>query len=364
MASSAQTSVNCITANLTSLQLQDAEAENALQGVPRDESIHISQQVHARLINDLTAIFDARLQTFKDELNKRVEALVNEKVNERLKFLSASETNDDGTINNVLKLEDNISELTTKINDLQVQLDGITANNLVKRDENSKLREELVATKENVETLSVKVDGIEQQGRKETVEFHNLPYRCDFYGHEDTDKIVVDFCNQFLGMKISRSDISISHRQEHPDEKAKLGDRYLPSIYAKFTRRKTAHTCMEKRHLIRNLKNYKGQEIFLRENLTLDRRMLWDRVDKELHSFAYKWVKNGKIFVRRFPKSRSIKILSEKVLDELLKKQPNKELIVCHNRIISTRPRKPNNITLGDFIPPTFSGVVRQNRAR
>ena len=59
-----------------------------------------------------------------------------------------------------------------------------------------------------------------------------------------------------------------------------------------------------------------GQRMFLRENLTLERMQLLERVEKELHSYQYKWVKDWNIFVRKDTNSRAIKVHSEKVPKE------------------------------------------------
>ena len=45
-------------------------------------------------------------------------------------------------------------------------------------------------------------------------------------------------------------------------------------------------------------------------------------MEKELHSFQHKWVKDWNIFVRKDGNSRAIKIHSEKVLEKLLSEQP------------------------------------------
>ena len=90
--------------------------------------------------------------------------------------------------------------------------------------------------------------------KKETLEFHNIPNQYDEKGNEDTTAIITDFCKKYLDMKISESDISISHRQIHPDEKRKLGKHYVPSVYRKFVSRTTARQCIRKKNLLKNLK--------------------------------------------------------------------------------------------------------------
>ena len=74
---------------------------------------------------------------------------------------------------------------------------------------------------------------------------------------------------------------------------------------------------MQKKHLLKHARNNLDQKFFIRENLTLRRRLLKERVDKELHSFQFKWVKNGNILVRKNKWSRAVKVVSEEVLDML-----------------------------------------------
>ena len=76
--------------------------------------------------------------------------------------------------------------------------------------------------------------------------------------------------------------------------------------------------------MIKNLTNKQNhRKIFVRENLTLIRRNLWNRVNNELDSFTHKWVKNGKIFVKRRVNDRATRIVSEKDLSRLLVRQGN-----------------------------------------
>ena len=85
------------------------------------------------------------------------------------------------------------------------------------------------------------------------------------------------------------------------------------------------------------------------ENLTYARRTLWEKVQSE---FRYKWIKNGKIFVRDHESGRSIKILTEKDLQNALssKQLPQKEhrsfsyrksLYTLHTRNSHTRQPPP-----------------------
>ena len=89
-----------------------------------------------------------------------------------------------------------------------------------------------------------------------------------------------------------------------PADKLKYGKQYLPPIYVKFVHRSVVHEILRKRHLLRNAQNEKygikyGQKYGIRENLTLCRKILLERCEKELTSYRYGWVKNGNILVRK-----------------------------------------------------------------
>ena len=88
-----------------------------------------------------------------------------------------------------------------------------------------------------------------------------------------------------------------------------------------FVRRSTLHAILRKRYLLKGELNTRGQNFDVQENLTLVRRQLKSRVEKELTSYRYNWVRNGNIFVRKHRDSNPIKIHDESKLDELLSKQ-------------------------------------------
>lgn len=155
--------------------------------------------------------------------------------------------------------------------------------------------------------------------------------------------MIVDFCRRYLDINISKQDISVSHRQWHPDEQRKQGKDYIPPIYCKFVSRSLAKLCIDKKHYIRKL-TINDKDIFIRENLTFNRRSLMDRVQKQLHSYQYKWAKNGKVFVKKSKNSRVIRVLTEDTFSALLKKQ-NSEPIKQHADFEkqSYPPRQRNN---------------------
>ena len=75
-----------------------------------------------------------------------------------------------------------------------------------------------------------------------------------------------------------------------------------------------AHFVLERKNRLKKYRNRFGGKFYVRENLTQERRVLW-------YSYNYKWIRNGKIFVKKYAKSRPIKVLSEFVLNELIATQ-------------------------------------------
>ena len=171
-------------------------------------------------------------------------------------------------------------------------------------------------------------DDQEQYTRREILEFLNIPIQYK----ENTTELIIHFCRYYLGIHINKYDISTSHRMVIAEEKKKYGSEYIPPIYCKFVNRSIVHLIMQSKHRLKNARNNLDQKFIIRENLTLHRRLLKDRVDKELHSYHFKWVKNGNILVRKNKWSKAVKILSEEVLENLLKTLNNQRLAPSKDR--------------------------------
>merc|ERR1712154_99119 len=97
------------------------------------------------------------------------------------------------------------------------------------------------------------------------------------------------FLNYHLGMRLTEQDISVCHRQVIPEDRKKEGRSYIAPIYCKLLRRKDARDILDRRHKLAGAKNRFGEYYGIRENLTLYRRKLYERVEKELTSFKLGW---------------------------------------------------------------------------
>ena len=78
---------------------------------------------------------------------------------------------------------------------------------------------------------------------------------------------------------------------------------------------------LKSRHLLRKYRNNRGEKYFIKENLTLQRRLLCEKAREELTSYQHHWVKNGSIFVRKSSDSRPIKVHSQECLEKLISAQ-------------------------------------------
>ena len=151
-----------------------------------------------------------------------------------------------------------------------------------------------------------------------------------------------------------------------------MGQNYIMPIYCKFLNRSVVHEILRRRHLLKNARNELNNPYIIRENLTFNRRLLWDSVQENLGHFRYKWVKRGKIYVRHHANSKVIKVLSERVLNDLIAKNhhlvpvcqaaksPRKRAYLREHAEALTRPTKENTqIDMPVLLTPVIFRVVQ-----
>ena len=89
-----------------------------------------------------------------------------------------------------------------------------------------------------------------------------------------------------------------------------------------------------------------NDKFIIKENLTFNRRVLFDRVESELTDYKYGWVRNGNIYVRKDNGAQAIRVSDETVLDELLRKGSDKTTAVRPvQNIHSQRESVINSVT-------------------
>ena len=168
------------------------------------------------------------------------------------------------------------------------------------------------------EQFSVELDDVNQYNRQYIAQFLNIINRGTTNRPERTTDVILEFLRKFLGMRISNRDISICHRQDIPSLRRKMGKKYIVPIYCKFVNRSIVHEIMRRRHLLKNVRNALNNPYIIEENLTPNRRVLWESVQKKLTNFRSKWVFRGSIYVRKHANSEKIKVISEHVLNDLV----------------------------------------------
>ena len=178
------------------------------------------------------------------------------------------------------------------------------------------------------------------------MEFLGIPVQNNPAQKENTTQIIIDFLEYHLGITITKYDISISHRQPNNEDKKRYGSKYIPPIYCRFVNRSLVYEILSKKRLLQHARNSRGEKFYIRENLTLQRRLLWNRVDTELTSFQFKWVRNGTIFARKNRRSRAIKIMCDEDLDQML---PSKGSACPKDKQV--RPSLPTAASEKDTLP-------------
>ena len=175
-------------------------------------------------------------------------------------------------------------------------------------EQNNVLYTELNRLRVENEDLFKRNDNVEQYGRREIIEILNIPKNQ----REDIHKVVLDFFYYKLRLQIRADEISVVHRMRIP------GQNRCPPIYVKFISRKTKNLVMSKKKNLRGQLNRYGESFFIRENLTLYRRELFEEVKSSLKTWKFIWTKEGTICARKEIGSKTVKIFTYTDLDDIL----------------------------------------------
>ena len=120
------------------------------------------------------------------------------------------------------------------------------------------LDECISSLKWQVEQNYTLIDKLEQYSRREILEFLNIPLK-KYYdprgGPENPFDVIIRFLSHYLGIKISKRDISICHRQTIPSDKKKAGKHYIPPIYCRFLNRSLVQEILLRKHLLKGKRN-------------------------------------------------------------------------------------------------------------
>ena len=215
----------------------------------------------------------ASLEKFKDEIETRLNTLEQQ----------GTQIEDSVT-------SPNTADAATRVSKIQHDLD----------DHISKMRDFKLNLKKENRRRHLEWEQQEQYSRRDCVMVKGVPYKRD----ENTTDIVCQIAN-FIGVGISPSDISTSHRTGR-----QVGSTPRP-IIVKFTRRDTKYWLMSRKTEARHIKtDPEGKQcrIFIDENLTQMRARVCKKLrdDKILHK-----VKDGKIHILTTGENPT----TEKILD-------------------------------------------------
>ncbi|XP_046683628.1 uncharacterized protein LOC124369621 [Homalodisca vitripennis] len=167
-----------------------------------------------------------------------------------------------------------------------------------------------------VTDLELRVEDNEQYMRSNTLEIQGIPESKNEYVYEVVKKVGVA-----LDINISREDIDVCHRLK------KRNDADRPAgIIAKFVRREDNLKFLEKRRVKRNLNSHDvgytsstANPVYVNESLSPTKRKLLAAAQsvKQEKNYAYLWVRNGKIFLRKAQGDSFIIVSSMEQIEKL-----------------------------------------------
>ena len=230
-----------------------------------------------------------------------------------------------------------LEPIETAMNFINEQYEAILAKLNKIEEENASLKLENNALKSKLEMAVIKInehemslDEQEQYQGRDCVEIKGTPTTED----ENTSDLVVQVAD-LLDVELEESDISISHRLPATDKtwSDSRGMKHPPPppiIIAKFVRREDKENFYKARNRLKNktvgdLQRFNDLDmdcenhIYISESLTQRRKKLFKsclKVKKDLN-FRFISTSNGRIFLRKDQRSRSVEIRSEQDLARL-----------------------------------------------
>ena len=206
-------------------------------------------------------------------------------------------------INTTALLEEN-RQLRKSLEFTQTEVQELKSCNalLTTRIEAMEAREKIAD--KTIHDLEEKYDDIEQYSRKFNLEIHGIPERKE----EDITQIILDLADT-IDADVREEDIDICHRLYKAEGKAR-------PIIVKFTNYDSKYEMYSKRLRLRKVDNrekFGVERVFINENLTSRRALLYSKVRKKVkdNSAWNTWTMDGKIFLRKSPTGRPIRIKAE-----------------------------------------------------
>ena len=200
----------------------------------------------------------------------------------------------------VIEIKESQAFICNQYDSLKAEYDKLIEVNTLQKEEISNLKSQAAALKTQEIKDSIKVDELEQYGRRQNLEIVGVPEKED----ENTNAIVLEVA-KMLDVDIMSSHISTSHRL--PKKKASSRNNSGSSpIIVRFTSRDIRNQIYANRKKARfvDLKNFSVSDtknIFVNENLTPTRKQLFWKTKQEVknNSWKYIWTHNGNVFVKK-----------------------------------------------------------------
>ena len=200
----------------------------------------------------------------------------------------------------VIEVKESQAFICNQYDSLKAEYDKLIEVNTLQKEEISNIKSQAAALKTQEIKDSIKVDELEQYGRRQNLEIVGVPEKED----ENTNAIVLEVA-KMLDVDIMSSHISTSHRL--PKKKASSRNNSGSSpIIVRFTSRDIRNQIYANRKKARfvDLKNFlvsDTKNIFVNENLTPTRKQLFWKTKQEVKnsSWKYIWTHNGNVFVKK-----------------------------------------------------------------
>ena len=219
----------------------------------------------------------------------------------------------------VIEIKENQAFICNQYDSLKAEYDKLIEVNTLQK-EISNLKSQAAALKTQEIKESIKVDELEQYGRRQNLEILGVPEKED----ENTNAIVLEVA-KMLDVDIMSSHISTSHRLPKKKASSRNNSGSFP-IIVRFTSRDIRNQIYANRKKARfvDLKNFSVSDtknIFVNENLTPTRKQLFWKTKQEVknNSWKYIWTHNGNIFVKKDDNANITEIKNELDLN-LIKK--------------------------------------------
>lgn len=214
--------------------------------------------------------------------------------------------NIDAIMATVTCIETSVKAMSDKYDDVLKRMENQSADicDLKKRME----KLEAKVDEQEIKKLRKEMNNLEQYSRQQNMEILGLPQHAD----EKLLERINILADELEVARLSEADVEAVHRLPLRGE-TDTSDRIAP-VLVRFSSRVTRDKWLSKKSELKN----RESKIYLNENLTAQNKdLLWKMKSKAKEKeYEFAWVKNGKLFVRRTPRSRIIRIAS---IDDLEK---------------------------------------------